>query len=69
MPINIKITGHSRGGIAASETVFKIMDWLEKNTGKDFMNMVNVDIIQRDPVPIPGVITILKTTSITEVVE
>ncbi len=55
-PVHINITGHSRGGIAASETVALINDWLAEQKGyEDFAKNVQFDLIQRDPVPGPDV--------------
>lgn len=54
--IHINITGHSRGGVAATETVAEINDWLSQQKGyEDFAKRVKFDLILRDPVPGPDV--------------
>ncbi|MBR4200547.1 MAG: hypothetical protein IKQ91_04625 [Oscillospiraceae bacterium] len=51
-PIHINVTGHSRGGVTASETVIRICDWLnEQPEYKDFAKKVQFDLILLDPVP------------------
>ncbi|MBR1471021.1 MAG: hypothetical protein IJ600_05200 [Lachnospiraceae bacterium] len=59
-PIHINITGHSRGGVAAGETVKMVNAWLTDEVRKDealegFSNLVHYDLLQRDPVPGPNV--------------
>ncbi len=63
-PIHINITGHSRGAIAASETLFEIKEWLSAQPGmEDFANLVHFDLLQRDPVPGPDVIAKRKNNA------
>lgn len=51
-PVHINITGHSRGGVAASETVAEISDWLSQQKGyEDFAKNVDFQLLLRDPVP------------------
>ena len=50
--IHVNITGHSRGGVAAGETVRLAYDWLKgQEQYRDVAEHVKFDLIQRDPVP------------------
>lgn len=50
-PVWIKIQGHSRGGVAASEGAMMIRQMILENYGEEFARMVKFDIVQYDPVP------------------
>ena len=57
-PIRLNITGHSRGGVAAAETVKAVNQWLQEKCGpgseyEGFAEHVHYDLLQRDPVPGP----------------
>lgn len=57
-PIHINLYGHSRGAVAASETLAEISDWIRSQKGYEgFADKVFFDIVQRDPVPGPDVIS------------
>ena len=50
--IHINITGHSRGAVAAGETVLMTDEWLKNSEEfKDLIKYVKYDLIQYDPVP------------------
>lgn len=56
--VHINLTGHSRGGVAAGETVKSVYDWMENNPKKrndpdfkKFKDNLKFELIQRDPVP------------------
>ena len=56
-PVHINITGHSRGAVAASETVAEVSDWLSQQKGcEDFAKNVDFRLLLRDPVPGPDVL-------------
>ena len=56
-PVHLNFYGHSRGAIAASESVFEVYEWLKAQKGfEGFLENVHFDLVQRDPVPGPDVI-------------
>jgi hypothetical protein len=56
-PVHLNFYGHSRGAVAASESVFEVYEWLKAQKGfEGFLENVHFDLVQRDPVPGPDVI-------------
>ncbi len=52
-PVLIRLKGHSRGGVGASEAAMMIRAWIQENYPQ-YLNKVKFDLTQFDPVPGTG---------------